>query len=57
MNLKLIQYIQKNLNSGYDANTVRKALTNHGFPANEVDNAINDATSQAQQSKGGCTNG
>ena len=43
---RLVEYVQKNLQEGYDINSIRDALLNQGYEPNLVQNIINTAISQ-----------
>lgn len=48
INQQLLQYIQQNVNSGYDANAIRTTLVSQGYKQQDIDETINYVQSQKQ---------
>lgn len=53
INQKLVDYVQKTLNSGYDISAIKNKLVTLGYSEIDVDDAINYVKSQSLQQQGG----
>ena len=51
VNSQLAEYIRKQLNSGYDTNTIRNYLIRNGYNENDVNDAINSLSGSGSSSK------
>ena len=51
INQKIVEYIQQNLDSGYDIAAIRKRLIDHGYPQDDIDDTINHVQQQSKDSQ------
>ena len=51
INQKIVEYIQQNLDEGYDVAAIRKRLIAHGYPQNDIDDTINHVQQQSTASQ------
>ena len=48
INHKIVEYIQQNIDVGYDVSAIRKRLIDHGYPQNDIDDTINHVQQQSK---------